>query len=262
MAKTLVRAILADMDGTINRGNLLIPGARETYDALRKKGIKWIFISNSARRLAEELAAKINRLGLDVGTEQVINSASALLREIDRNQKGSRFFVIGEPPLVEGLRSAGAMVNEDDCDVDIVVVAMDSQFHYEKLKTAFRALRNGALYWATNLDPTYPMEGGFVPGAGSIVASVSAAIGRAPDRVFGKPAQDMALVALERLGVSPEECLVIGDRMDTDVLFARNAGMQSVLVLTGAMCREELPKYDFTPDYVFENIREVQQLFS
>jgi len=263
MAKMLIKAILADLDGTINRGSLLIEGARETYETLKGRGVKWVLISNSARHLAKDLAAKVNRLGLDVSNDQVINSASALLNEMNKNHKGSRVFVIGEPPLVAGLRNVGAEVNlHNDEGVEIVIVAMDSGFHYEKLKTAYQALSNGALFWATNLDPTYPLEGGFVPGAGSIVASVTTAIGRAPDKVFGKPEQDMALLALERLNMSPEECLVVGDRMDTDILFARNAGMCSALVLTGATSLQELSQYDFRPHYVFESIRDIQQLFS
>ncbi len=240
MAKKLIKAILADLDGTINRGSLLIEGARETYETLKRKGVKWVLISNSARRLAKDLAAKVNRLGLDVSNDQVINSASALL-----------------------LRNVGAEVNlHNDEGVEIVIVAMDSGFHYGKLQSAYQALSNGALFWATNLDPTYPLEGGFVPGAGSIVASVTTAIGRAPDKVFGKPEQDMALLALERLNMSPEECLVVGDRMDTDILFARNVGMYSALVLTGATSLQDLSQYDFRPHYIFESIRDIQQLFS
>jgi HAD superfamily hydrolase (TIGR01450 family) len=263
MAKKLIKAILADLDGTINRGSLLIEGARETYETLKRKGVKWVLISNSARRLAKDLAAKVNRLGLDVSNDQVINSASALLNEINRNRKGSRVFAIGEPPLIAGLRNVGAEVNlHNDEGVEIVIVAMDSGFHYGKLKSAYQALSNGALFWATNLDPTYPLEGGFVPGAGSIVASVTTAIGRAPDKVFGKPEQDMALLALERLNMSPEECLVVGDRMDTDILFARNVGMYSALVLTGATSLQDLSQYDFRPHYIFESIRDIQQLFS
>jgi HAD superfamily hydrolase (TIGR01450 family) len=262
MRKKSIKAVLADLDGTINRGSLLIEGARETYETLKRKGVKWVLISNSARRLAEDLAARLNRLGLEVSNDQVINSASALLNEMARNRKGSRVFCIGEPPLVQGLRNVGAEVYLHDAEgVEIVIVAMDSDFHYGKLKIAYQALINGALFWATNLDPTYPLEGGFVPGAGTIVASVTTAIGRAPDKVFGKPEQDMALLALERLKVSPEECLVVGDRMDTDILFARNAGMCSALVLTGATSIHDVSQYDFRPHYVFESIGDIQELF-
>ncbi|MGB9617472.1 MAG: HAD-IIA family hydrolase, partial [Desulfomonilaceae bacterium] len=174
---------------------------------------------------------------------------------------GASAFVVGEQPLVAGVEAAGVRVQRGGDGADMVIVAMDADFHYKKLNAAFQCLQRGALFWATNLDPTFPAEQGFVPGAGAIVAAIAAAIGRPPDRVFGKPQKDMALLALKRLDLSPHECLVVGDRMDTDVLFACNAGMDSALVLTGATRREHLSKYDFKPDYVFDDITGVEELF-
>jgi len=220
-----------------------------------------MFISNSATRLAQELTEKINRLGLPVWQDQVINSASALLEEVTKGWAGAKIFVIGEPCLRAGIVAAGGIVEDDHDRVDIVVAAMDADFHYNKLNVAYQFLRKGALFWATNLDPTFPTEGGFVPGAGCIVAAVAAAIGRRPDKVFGKPENDMALLAMKRLHLSPSECLIVGDRMDTDVLFARNSGIDAALVLTGATSREQLPQYDFKPDYIFDDISGIQQLF-
>ena len=261
MAQRKYKAILADLDGTINRGNDLIDGASRIYRSLREQGVRWIFISNSARKLAGDLTEKINRLGLPVSQDQVINSATALLEEIERGYAGATAFVIGEPPLIAGIEATGMRVQLDGGAADIVIVAMDADFHYTKLNAAFQCLQRGALFWATNLDPTFPAERGFVPGAGALVAAVAAAIGRQPDRVFGKPQKDMALLALRRLDLSPRECLVVGDRMDTDVMFARNAGIDSALVLTGATSLEQLSKYDFKPDYIFDDITGVQELF-
>ncbi len=261
MARQKYRAVLADLDGTINRGDQLIPGAAETYSRLSEKGVKWIFVSNSARRLAHQLAEKINRLGLSVSQGQVINSASALLDEISRAWIGAKLYVVGEPPLVRGIADAGGVIDQSHEKVDIVVVAMDSNFNYDKLNTAFQFLRKGALFWATNLDTTFPTEGGFVPGSGAIVAAISAAIGRQPDKVFGKPHSDMARLALRRLNLTPSECLVVGDRMDTDVLFARNSMMDAALVFTGATTREHLLHYNFRPEYLFDDINGIQELF-
>jgi len=142
-------------------------------------------------------------------------------------------------------------------EAEIVVTAMDTGFTYDKLKRAHRAISNGARFWATNLDATFPAAGGFLPGAGSIVASVATAVGRPPDRVFGKPSPDMAELALEILGLTAECCLVVGDRMETDILFARNAGMDSVLVLTGATTREALADFSYSPDHVLESLADL-----
>ncbi|MCX5874061.1 MAG: HAD-IIA family hydrolase [Deltaproteobacteria bacterium] len=255
------KAVLADLDGTINRGKSLIPGADIVYGELSASGIKWLFLSNNAATLASDLAEKITSLGLPVDETQVINSASALIREVRRNLVGTRIMVIGQPRLRLALEEVGAITTEDPFSSDIVVVALDTEFTYEKMKRAHRAIQNGAVFWATNMDPTYPDADGFSPGAGSVVASISTASGKQPERIFGKPSTDMATIAIERLGIRESECLVVGDRMDTDVRFAKGAGMASALVLTGATCLEDLSKYSFAPDYILESISNLKTLF-
>ena len=170
--------------------------------------------------------------------------------------------VVGEERLSQGLRDAGIRVEDGRCGVDLVVTAMDLHFNYEKLRKAQAALLGGALFWATNLDASLPVAHGFLPGAGSIVAAISTAAGRGPDRVFGKPSPDMAHLALEQLGLPAASCLVVGDRMETDILFARNAGIDSALVLTGAGSRDDLSRFPFAPAYVLEGISDLSTLFS
>ena len=170
--------------------------------------------------------------------------------------------MVGEPPLEQGLRAAGIEVTTGDGPTDIVVTAMDRGFNYEKLRLAQQAILNGAAFWATNRDNSLPVETGFLPGAGSIVAAVAAAVGREPDRVFGKPSRDIAEIALDILGLPAEACLLMGDRMETDILCAHNAGIDSALVLTGAASREDLSRFDFAPDYVLESVAELPSLFA
>lgn len=142
-----------------------------------------------------------------------------------------------------------------------MVVGLDREFTYEKMKLAHKAIQRGALFWATNLDPTYPEADGLSPGAGSVVSAIATAAGKEPDRVFGKPSTDMADIALERLGITSQECLVVGDRMDTDVEFAIKAGMFSVLVLTGATSLEDISRYAFSPGHIIESIASLEKLF-
>jgi 4-nitrophenyl phosphatase len=254
------KAILADLDGTINRGNTLIPGVKEVYDSLSARGLQWMFISNNATKLDSELAVKVSGLGLDVRPDQVVSSATALTQEISSAHRGAEFFVVGAPNLIRGLLDAGALVVENPRDAAIVVVALDTGVTYEKIKNAHIAIQNRAKFWATNLDATFPVEDGFHPGAGSLVAAVAAAAGRPPDRVFGKPSPDMALIALKRLNLAPEYCIVVGDRMETDILFAKNAGLASALVLTGAAKREDVDDSPFKPDYVLDHIEGLAQV--
>ncbi len=255
------KAILADLDGTVNRGDVLINGAKGAYDNLASRGIRWVFLSNNASSLAGDLARKITQLGLHVAEDQVVNSAAALIHTLKREHRGTRVMVVGQPRLMEGVAQSGAVVESDPLKTDIVVTAMDRGFTYEKLSRAHIALQHGARFWATNLDPTFPVPEGFLPGAGSIAAAVIAVAGRPPDRVFGKPFPDMAQLALEILDLTADCCLVVGDRMDTDILFARNAGMDSALVLTGATSLPDLERFDYAPDHILESIGDVTDLF-
>ncbi len=261
MKKHPYKGILADLDGTVNRGHLLIEGVLHVYNELSKRGIRWMFLSNNATSLAADLAERISRLGLEVTAQQFVNSATAVLHALKTDHPGARVMVVGEPRLIEAVEEAGCTVEDDPLNTEIVLVALDKGFTYEKLKRAHLAIQHGATFWATNLDVTFPVPGGFLPGAGSVVASIAAAARRPPDRVFGKPSPDMAFLALDILGFSAEACLVVGDRMETDILFARNAGMDSALVLTGATSREDLSEYDYAPDFVFESIGDIQELF-
>ncbi|MEW6348501.1 MAG: HAD-IIA family hydrolase [Thermodesulfobacteriota bacterium] len=255
------RAVLADMDGTMFRGDELIPGAREAYTELSARGVCWLFLSNNATGPASELAAKLNRLGVPVTTGQVVNSASALVRALQGNHKGIRLLVVGETGLRRAVSEAGAILDDDPLSAELVVVALDREFSYEKLSRAGRCIRGGARFWATNRDPGYPVGGDVLPGAGSLVAAVSVASGRDPDRVFGKPEPDMALLSLETLQVRADQCLVVGDRMETDILFARNAGMASALVFTGVTAREDLPRFGYAPDHMLDSIADIGTLF-
>jgi len=261
MTKKRYRGILADVDGTIVRGSTFIPGARETYDRFRDRGIRWIFLSNNATIPATLLAKRIKNLGLNVTEDQVLNSAVALIRSLNKERPDARVYTVGEPAFVNAMKDAGVVVVEDSEQVDIVVAAMDRSFSYDKLARAQAAIHAGAAFWASNLDPSLPIEDGFLPGAGSIIAAIETAAGHPPDRVFGKPSPDMAFIALEQLGLPVEECLVVGDRMTTDILFARNAGIDSALVLTGATSREDLPRYSYAPDYVLDSIADIRVLF-
>lgn len=251
------KVILADLDGTVNRGRTLIKGSVEIYEALRFQGIRWLFLSNNASSLASDLAEKLTKMGLSVTEDQTLNSASALIHALETDYRSAHVMVVGQDRLREGVAMAGAVVEDDPEKTDIVVTAMDRGFTYDRLARAHIALQRGARFWATNLDATFPVEDGFRPGAGSIAAAVQAVAGRPPDRVFGKPSTDMARMAFQRMGVAPGDCLVVGDRMETDILFAINAGVDSALVLTGATALEDLPRYDYAPDYVIETISDV-----
>jgi 4-nitrophenyl phosphatase len=258
--KKIYKGILADLDGTVYRGRTLIPGVEQVYRDLSQKGVKWLFLSNNATRLPSDIAKRIRGFGLEASGDQVVNSAAALLYALSKSYRGNRVLVVGEPGLALGIEQAGASLVEDPLQADLVVAALDTGFTYDKLKRAHLAIQHGALFWATNMDSTFPVENGFHPGAGSIVAAIATAAGRPPDRIFGKPSTDMAALALEVLDLPRESCLVVGDRMETDILFAKNAGIDSALVLTGATTAADIANYAYSPDYVLDSIVDLARL--
>lgn len=261
MKRLNYKVILADLDGTINRGSILLPGVSEIYDELSLQGLQWFFLSNNASVLDVDLFEKIRGWGFSITHRQVVNSASVLTDHIRRHVPGIRLMVVGQQRLAEACINAGALISSDPKLTDAVVVALDRNFTYQKMKMAHKAIQYGARFWATNLDATYPDEENFSPGAGSIVASIAEAAGFAPERVFGKPSPNMAEIVLDRTGVEPSECLVVGDRIDTDMMFARNSNMDCALVLSGATTREILKESSFTPDYVLDDITFLKDLF-
>jgi 4-nitrophenyl phosphatase len=258
--KKTYKGILADLDGTVYRGRTLIPGVAQVYSNMSQKGVKWLFLSNNATQLPSEMASRLRGLGLHTSDDQVVNSAAALLHALSTDHRGSRVLVVGEPGLAQGVERTGAIVMEDPLQTDLVVVALDTGFTYDKLKRAHIALQRGAPFWATNMDRTFPVENGFHPGAGSIVAALATAAGRQPDHIFGKPSTDMAALALAVLGLPRESCLVVGDRMETDILFATNADIDSALVLTGATTKADIANYPYAPNYILNSIAEIGQL--
>jgi arabinose operon protein AraL len=164
-------------------------------------------------------------------------------------------FVIGEPPLLEEIRQAGLQLTGDPAQVDYVVAAFDRTFDYGKWNIAFQAVKfHGAHFVATNPDLTCPVQGGEIPDCGGIIAALEATTGKPVEWIAGKPSPMMIQAGAARLGVPIEECLVVGDRLETDIVMGRDAGARTALVLTGVTRREHLAGAPAQPDYVIENI--------
>jgi len=251
------RGFLLDLDGTVYRGDALLPGARTAIVALRAAGRRVCFLSNKPIERREAYAEKLSRLGIPTAPEEVVNSSYVLARHLAGVAPGARCFVIGEAPLVEDLRAAG-LTPVDGPTVDYVVVAFDRTFDYRKLDVALQAVRrHGARLIGTNADRTCPVDGGEVPDAAGMIAAVEAVTGRRVDPVVGKPSPIMLAVALDRLGLPPAACAVVGDRLETDVAMGKAAGLTTILVLTG-VTRPGAPEIaDWQPDHVIGSLAEL-----
>lgn len=263
-----VDGFIFDLDGTVYIGESLLPGAADCIAELRNRGKQVLFVSNKPLEPRQSYASKLTRLGIPTDAGEVITSASVLARYLRLNAPDLRYYVIGEKPFVDELQNEGlAIVPElDDQDekgvvdpggIDAVVVAFDRTLGYRKLNTAYQALRQGARFFATNGDATCPMPGGDVPDAGATLAYFQRAANRTPELVAGKPSQVMLEVALDRLGVAANRCLITGDRLDTDIRMGHSAGMTTALVLTGVTRREDVFYATPGPDLLLENLGEL-----
>jgi arabinose operon protein AraL len=256
-----LKGVIFDLDGTVYLSDHLIPGARQVIEQLRGQGQRMVFVSNKPLQSRTDYAAKLTRLGVPTHPDDVINSSLVLTRYLGREMPGATVFAIGEPPLLEEL-AAGFRLSEDPDEIEVVIASFDRTFDYRKLNIGFQALRRGARFFATNADATCPVAGGEIPDAAAVIGALEGCSKRKVELVVGKPSPLIVEVALEQLGLPAGECLMVGDRVETDILMGHRAGMTTALVLTGVTRRADLAHAPAQPDYVLESIAEVPALFN
>jgi len=244
-----------DMDGVIVRTDQLVEGSVDSLHDL--SGFGGIFVlSNNSTRTREKFSNNLAGLGIQVSANSIINSAFVLAKYLQETRGPTSAFVVGEEGLGRELELMGHEI-VDPSEAEVIAVGMDRGISYEKLDGALSALNSGAEFYATNADKTFPTPEGESPGAGASVGAIKG-MGFDPDLIVGKPSSVAAEIAMEVAGTGdPEECLVIGDRLETDILMAERAGMDSALVMTGVETRESLEESGIEPTYVFESLQEL-----
>ena len=255
-----VRGYLLDLDGTVYRGDRLIPGADRAIAELKSRGRRIVFLSNKPLYSRRDYAEKLTRLGIPTREEDVINSSYVLARYLARRAPGAKVFAIGEEPLLAELRRAGSILTEDPEEIEYVIAAFDRTFTYRKLNIAFQALKRGAHFLATNPDRTCPVEDGEIPDAAGVIAALEATTGRRVEVVVGKPSRYMVEAALEVLSLPADRCAMVGDRLETDVVMAKENGLVAILTLSGVSSRGDLTTARVQPDYVIESVAELPTL--
>jgi len=250
------RGWLLDLDGTVYRGEQLIPGAGEVIAALRGAGRRVAFLSNKPLQTRGDYARTLSRLGVPAAPDDVINSSLVLARYLRDLDPGAPVFVIGEPPMIAEMRAHGFEVREDE-RVRWVVIAFDRTFTYAKLNTALQAVKGGARLIATNPDRTCPVEGGEIPDCAGMIAAVEAVTGKQVEVIVGKPSPIILEVALAALGVSPAEAVMVGDRIETDITMGKRLGLATILVLSGVTKPGDPRIAALAPDHVLRSIGEI-----
>lgn len=256
------RGYIFDLDGTVYLGENAIPGAAETIADLRKRGCGVVFLSNKPLQPREVYAEKLTRLGIPTSPDEVINSSLVLSHYLVREMAEATIFIIGEQPLLDEFTAAGLRLSDDPEKIEVVIASFDRTFDYRKLNIGYQALRRGAHFFATNADRTCPVEGGAIPDAGAVIGALEGCSRRKVELVAGKPSEMIVEMVLEVLGLSASDCLMVGDRLETDILMGTNAGITTALVLTGVTSREALVRSTILPDFVLESIAEVASLIA
>ncbi len=253
----LFRGYLFDLDGTVYLGDALLPTVGATIARLRGDGRRTVFLSNNPTHTRAFYAEKLTRLGLPTPIDDILVSTQALVELLLDRVPGARLFVIGEAPLAAELRDAGFRLVERAAETDAVVASFDRTFAYWKLQVAFDAIRAGARFFATNGDRFCPVPGGGEPDAASVIAAIEACTGATCEAIAGKPSPHMMAAALRIVGLPAEECLMTGDRLETDVRMGLEAGMPAALVLTGATAASALEASPVRPTYVLHQLADL-----
>jgi HAD superfamily hydrolase (TIGR01457 family) len=256
----MFKGFIFDLDGTVYLSDRLIPGADRVIRLLRESGKEVVFLSNKPIQAREDYAAKLTSLGIPTDPKEVVNSTLVMTRYLKRNAPQARIFVVGEEPFVEELKRAGFTITAEPGEIDYVVVAFDRTFDYRKLNIAFQAIKLGAHFVATNPDRTCPVEGGEIPDCAAMIAAIEAVTLKKVEVIVGKPSPLILQAALEVMKLRPEECILIGDRLETDIRMGKESGIATGVVLTGVTDEQMLRESPIRPDFVFKSIADVERL--
>jgi len=250
----MYKAYIFDQDGTLYLGDQLLPGAAETIAALREAGRRTIFLSNNPTKTRDQYAAKLTRLGIPTTIEDIVNSSFVMVKWLLKFEPNAKLFVVGEEPLKNELKSAGFVLSEKAEEINTVVASFDRTFDYRKLQIAFDAINKGARLVATNPDRYCPTPNGGEPDCAAMIAAIEACTGIKCDPIVGKPSPIMVEMIMGLVDLPPGDCIMVGDRLETDIKMGIDAGMATALVLTGDANLEKLANSGLKPTMVLESI--------
>jgi 5'-nucleotidase len=250
-----IKSYLMDMDGVLLRGTTLIRGAIEFVQRLRVQEIPFLILTNNSQYTPRDLQVRLSYMGLDVPPEAIFTSALATAQFLHSQRPGGRAYVIGESGLTTALHDNGYILT--DQDPEYVVLGETTTYSFERITQAIRFVTAGARFIATNPDVMGPGEGGIVPATGAVAALISAATGVRPYFV-GKPNPLMMRTALRTLDAHSEDSVMIGDRMDTDIISGLESGLRTILVLTGVTTRGQVDRFPYRPTWICESIADVK----
>lgn len=257
------KGFIFDLDGTVYLDNQLIDGAAEAIQSLRGRGDKVVFLTNKSISTRNDYVKKLKKLGIDTSIHEVINSNYITAKYLkEKMQPTDAVFVIGEEALFEELMEENIQITNNPDRATFVVLGWDRQFNYDKLNAAYQAwVKNNAVILATNPDRTCPVFDGQIPDCGAIIGAFEGATGYPIDYVIGKPSKLTAdFIVNEVLHLKPNQCYMVGDRLETDIRMGMENGLNTVLVLTGITTLDMLKNSQIQPTFIIESIKEIATL--
>jgi 4-nitrophenyl phosphatase len=247
-----IKALILDMDGVLWRADEPIGDLRVLFDEINRRGYGLVLATNNATLTISQYLKKLQKFGVTVDGRQIVNSPQATAHYLhQRFPAGGSVYIVGEDGLVEALAQQGFYFDGEQAVA--VVVGMDRGLTYDKLSRAALLIRAGAVFIGTNPDRTFPVPQGLVPGTGAIIAALEVATEVKPTMI-GKPAPEMYRVALERLGTKPEQTLVVGDRLETDIVGAQALGCPTALVLSGVTTEKAAKEWSPPPNWIEQDL--------
>jgi 4-nitrophenyl phosphatase len=250
-----IKSLIIDMDGVIWKSNQPIGNIAEIFSTIRSLGLQFCFATNNSTKTQDQYKQKLQHLGIEVEQSQIITSSIATVNELKKTfPNGSPIYAVGENGLISDLIDAGFQPDEENAVA--VVAGLDSGFTFEKLRKATLLIRNGASFYGTNPDKSFPTPEGITPGAGAILAAIETATDTKPI-ISGKPFPMMLEIALSKMDTTPQHTLMIGDRLETDILAGQNAGCKTALVLSGISTQSEAENWKPKPDLIFSSLEEL-----
>ena len=255
-----IKLYLFDMDGTLYLGNRLFDFTKDLLETIRKQGGKYLFVTNNSSKSVADYVKKLENMGISATEEDFLTSSQATVWYLKKHYPGKRLYVCGTRSLKAELAGEGFEITEDIDQTECIVMGFDTELNFKKLEDVSRMLCTQELpYIATNPDYVCPTEFGSVPDCGSVCDMLFNVSGKRP-QVVGKPQSYMAQLAMEKLGVDPEETVVIGDRIYTDIKSGLNAGCQTILVLSGETTVEILENSPDQPHLVLQDAGQLLSL--
>lgn len=251
----MTKAYLIDMDGVLVTGSRVVPGAPEFIRRLQAAGAPFLVLTNNSLYTPHDLQVRLAAAGLEIPAESIFTSAMATARFLDRQRPGGTAYVIGEAGLTTALHEVGYRIS--DYRPDYVVLGETTSYSFPHLAAAARLVTAGSRFIATNPDVSGPADLGIVPATGAVAALVTAATGVRP-YFIGKPNPLMMRSALRQLGAHSEDTIIVGDRMDTDVVAGIESGLGTILVLTGVTRPEEVERFPYRPERIAASVAEIE----